>query len=304
MDLQDRWLYPLAFGALLVMAFPGPGRRRLRAAERRYALTAGEHSSGLLRDYLRRTRRGRSAGVLLAAVVLAFALYAWPFVEVLADTVAGPFTPFALAVLLLGYLAGSALSEISWSMPAPGHRRAAGLQARSLSTYLPTWVPALQRGLAGLAVVLLAALTLLVDSGQASRFDLVRSAAWGAFLAAGVIAVAVVAEAGQRRVLARPQSWTDVETVRLDDTIRAWSQRNLAAAAFGIQLLLLGQLAIQVLLRLADVGNHPGVAHRLDALGIAGHVLVPLTVIALLWQRLSLLPVTPGQGAAAGGPTR
>lgn len=296
MDIRGLTFSALALAALVVLAVPGPTGRRLRAVQRRDRLPVSEAASTLLHTYLRRTRRGRSAGVMLAASALSFALYAWFAVDELADTETGPFTPFALAVLLLGYLAGSALSELTWVAAPSGRQRAATLRARCISTYLPAWVTALQRALAAAAVVLSVALVLLVDAFSTTWVQHVRSWSWGAVLACGVVAVAGAAELGQRRVSARPQSWTDIDTVRVDDAIRAWSQRNLAGAALGIQLLLLGQLAIQVLLRLGDVTHHPGIGHRVYEASVLGYVLLPAALVALLWRRLSVLPLGGGQG--------
>jgi hypothetical protein len=171
---------------------------------------------------------------------------------------------------------------------------------RRLSTYLPGWVPALQRALAGTALAALALLVLLVEAFPVSWWHTVRSPSWGVVLAVGVVGAAAAAELGQRRVLARPQSWTDVDTVRVDDVARARSQRDLAAGAVGVQLLLLSQMALQVVLRVADVTGHPGVADRAVTAPTLAHVLPPVALVALVWWRLARLPLTPDPGAGPG----
>ena len=297
----------LVLAAAGVAAFAGPGARRLDRVAQRWGLPGSEQSRGLLRAYLRRTRRGRAVGVALAAFTSSVLLYAWSPVVDATGTVSGPFAPFGIVLLLSGYFTGSALSEVTWRMPASGARRAAGLEVRRRTTYLPSWVTAWQRALAVLALVLLGALLLLVRRPAPEPDVLVRSPAWGSVLAALVVACALLAELGQRRIVTRPQSWTDADTVTVDDAVRAHSQRNLAVAVVSLELLLLTQLAIQVLLRLADVVRSPGVGDVLDHLGAVAYLAVPLAVVGVLLHRLRRAPraaTVPARGPANSGTTR
>jgi hypothetical protein len=139
--------------------------------------------------------------------------------------------PWAVALMVVGYLLGALLAEIVINRPARG-KGTALLVPRRLGDYLPAYVLVLQRGLAILAVLMVPVYALLEPHARVSTPSVAGAAAFGV---AGV-GIAAVIEGLQRRIVARRQPVTRPADLTLDDAMRASSLHVLAGA--GIALLI------------------------------------------------------------------
>lgn len=138
--------------------------------------------------------------------------------------------------LIVGYLAGALVAELSLARPRDRWRSGAALLPREVKQYVTPWARYMLWGLAAIlvaAIPLPAILTLEKDSGG------VASVARYTGLAA---AVAVV-EGLQRMIVRRPQSFVDPSMVEADDAVRSSSVH----ACLGVGLTIVMSLAATVL---------------------------------------------------------
>jgi hypothetical protein len=182
--------------------------------------------------------------------------------------------PWAVALMVVGYLLGALLAEIVINRPARG-KGTALLVPRRLGDYLPAYVLVLQRGLAILAVLMVPVYALLEPHTRVSTPSVAGAAAFGV---AGV-GIAAVIEGLQRRIVARRQPVTRAADLTLDDAMRASSLHVLAGA--GIALLIY-VASLMVAISIATVTPQP----VSEAVGIAFLLLVvPSSVFS--WVHLA-----------------
>lgn len=227
--------------ALLVLVALAIASRGFRVDDyyiRRWATSAGleltNESRPVVRRYLVWSRRSRTAGGL--AGVLAPGIYtritnadsdpgSWPFV-----------------LMLVGYLLGALLAEVVVNRPwrPEGPRRA---EPRPLREYLPAYVLRLQRGMAIVIPVLVAAYALLAPHSGSSLIHPALVAAFGFY----GVCIAVFVEWMQRLIVARP---TPPGQGRVADAMKSSSVHVVAGAGVALLLNTVGPL-IAALLTLA-----------------------------------------------------
>jgi len=152
-------------------------------------------SRPVVRRYLAWSRRCRTAGGLAGflAPVITSAVIGKP------DDPG----PWAVALMVVGYLLGALLAEVVINRPERG-KGTALLVPRRLGDYLPAYVLVLQRGLAILSVLMVPVYALLEPHARFSTPSVAGAAAFGV---AGVCIAAVI-EGLQRRIVARRQPVT------------------------------------------------------------------------------------------------
>jgi hypothetical protein len=208
------------FGVLLLVAIVRNVSRPQIADE--WAATHGvvltEETRDLALEYLSRSRRFRLIGALIGLVV--------PF---------GTNTPGL--ELILGYLLGAVIAEFTQKRPARESTRAAALLPRSLTSYVPRYVPVVLRGAAAFA-----ALYAVIYAFGPTR-DL---GTWHVSAPVGAVAAVVLPlliELLLRRMIARPQAAGSNELVAIDDALRSSSVHAAAGAGIGASLLLLAAMS-------------------------------------------------------------
>jgi hypothetical protein len=182
--------------------------------------------------------------------------------------------PWAVALMVVGYLLGALVAELVVNRPAPG-KGTALLVPRRLGDYLPAYALVLQRGLAILAVLMVPVYALLEPHARVSTPSVAGAAAFGV---AGV-GIAAVIEGLQRRIVARPQPVTRAADLTLDDAMRASSLHVLAGAGIALLIYI---ASLMVAISIATVTPEPVSA----AVGIAFLLLVvPSSVFS--WVHLA-----------------
>jgi hypothetical protein len=219
----------LLFAAgLAVVSFLGAiergrvSRTRLRAFAKRHRLTITVDNGNRVIRYLAMTRRWRTTG--LVAGLLGSVGWAWW---------QGGFR-LTFLPLFAGWFVGALVAEIRLARTSFGPRRVASLEARSPGLYLPrtAWwlVPALA-----------------VASVAGAVYAWARTGVWEptVWLLAGVaVAIAVVVNRVQARVVGRPQPAEAADMVAADDAIRSRSLHVLTGGgATLVVYCVLGQLA-------------------------------------------------------------
>jgi hypothetical protein len=223
---------------------------------------AAQHGIGLTEvtrpmvlHYLTRSRRFRLAGALIGLVI--------------------PFgTNLPGFEVMIGYLIGALIAEFTQKRLADGDTRSASLVPRSLSDYLPRYVPMALRSAALLATTYLALYFL-------SRFGIgVPTEIWVG--ASATIVLPLVVEYLLRRMVARPQPAASAELVAVDDALRASSIHAAAGAGLGASLLMLA-----VMTWIAGSFAYPPVAQW------AFYVLAAAMAVSAIVMWLRLGPATP-----------
>lgn len=143
--------------------------------------------------------------------------------------------------IFVGYLAGALYAELSLVRPIGPGPRSASIVPRDLEQYLPARVLRAQRGL-GVAVVAGALVVGVLPFGD--RLSEGTPLNTAVIVAMGLVAsaFAVGLERLQRRLVQRPQPFTDPELVAADDAIRSQSVHSLAGAGLAILLLFAGSV--------------------------------------------------------------
>lgn len=219
--------FNIALPVLIALAVASRGFRVDEDYVARWANSANvaltNESRPMVRRYLAWSRRCRTAGGLAGFL-------APVFTSAVIGKPEDP-GPWAVALLVVGYLLGALLAEGVINRPAGG-KGAALLVPRRLRYYLPAYVLVLQRGLAILSVLMVPVYALLEPHARVSTPTVAGAAAFGV---AGV-GIAAVIEGLQRRIVARRQPVTRAADLTLDDAMRASSLHVLAGA--GIALLI------------------------------------------------------------------
>jgi hypothetical protein len=188
-------------------------RRRLERFAKQQALPITVDNGSLVIRYLATTRRWRSAGLLVAAVLF--------------TTWSAQLGGFSLNLLELfaGWFVGAVVAEWRLAAAATGGKRAARLVPRRSRDYLR--LPA--RALPGMVFVICAGVAIVDAVGALNG----RHAVWGQ-LVPWVLVTAVglaLVYAVQRRVLTRPQPVVAPDVLAADAAIRARSLQVLAGSA-------------------------------------------------------------------------
>jgi len=219
----------------------------LRARAARATLRESGHLTGPARGHVTRVTRCGLVGLGVGALT-ALAL------------VADYRRPGVLAVLACacGYLGGVLLGEYTGQPPARGPVRAARLQARRPTDYVPRWAAAaaaLSAVLVLAAPIAFAVAPVIHYPGCPPGWHCVSSPGWvqrdqtawpawpGTVTAAAVVAAALVlGAAGLRRIAARPGPAGGSEQV--DDVLRHQAGRAILGAVLGLEMLVLGYLLL------------------------------------------------------------
>jgi hypothetical protein len=225
-------------------------------------------SRPVVRRYLAWSRRCRTAGGLAGflAPVITSAVIGKP------DDPG----PWAVALMVVGYLLGALLAEQVAEINRPEHGKGTALLVpRRLGDYLPPYVLVLQRGLAILSVLMVPVYALLEPHARFSTPSVAGAAAFGV---AGVCIAAFI-EGLQRRIIARRQPVTRAADLTLDDAMRASSLHVLAGAGIALLIYIASSM---VAISIATVTPEPVSA----AVGIAFLLLVVPSSI-LFWVHLA-----------------
>ena len=211
--------------AMVAETVSGPvSRPRVEAFARRQRLDITPDNGNQVIRYLATTRRWRAAG-LACGVVLSV----------------GPHLPTQLRFqpvwLFTGWFAGALVAEARVAHLGFGARRAASLQRRRPSTYLPRLAWALVPAAAAVALAVAAGTALLALTDRADPD-------WwaGAWLVAALLLAAAV-RGVQRVVLRRPQPFAPADVLAADDAIRSRSLHVLAGGGAALVMFcVFGQL--------------------------------------------------------------
>ncbi len=225
-------------GVLLVRALRYPNAVQLAewAASYDLQLTAANHP--VVQAYLRRTRQFRAI-----PTAVAWAITGMPLLT-------GKPLPFNMgsSVALYAYFAGAVMAVITMSTSHSQRRtRQARLTPRAVDDYLASHVRRLLWGSSALVLALLpiyAAVAAWARRPQGPRTEGgVLPVAEIAAVVVIALAVAVVSEIAQRRLVARPQPVNSPDLVAADDALRSASVS--AAAGAGV-VVVLGAFATQI----------------------------------------------------------
>lgn len=144
--------------------------------------------------------------------------------------------------VLLGYLVGQVIAELSLARVPASPTRAASLSPRRLLDYLPRPLAVAQVALpaiaaaVGIVVAVVAAGATRPPSFEPGAIDPLA----GALVAAPVaVLLAAATLAGERRLVRRPQPIVEPDLVALDDAMRSSSVRTVAATVVAITAVLL-----------------------------------------------------------------
>lgn len=229
-------------------------------------LAITSESRPVVRRYLAWSRRCRTAGALTGFLT-----------PVISSAVTGKPDdpgPWAVALMVVGYLLGALLAEFVINRPERGEGTAL-LVPRSLGDYLPSYVLVLQRGLAILSVSMVPLYVFLEPHARSSTPSVAGAAAFGI---AGVCIAAVI-EGLQRRIVTRRQQATRSEDLALDDAMRSSSLHVLAGAGIAVLIYI---ASVMVAMSIATVTPEP----VSTAVGIAFLLLV-LPSSLFFWVHLT-----------------
>jgi hypothetical protein len=276
---------PTELVALVVLVVAGAvwiGRRGAPATVTDWAVATGVvvscESAPVVERYLNRSRRARRVGALVG--------FLSPWLYAAASGREVDEGAWALTLMLAGYMLGAVIAEITVDRSNEG-ASAAVVQARRLDDYLPGWIVGLQRalGIASLGLLLPYALAMPADELELPGIGLVATFALGGAL------IAAIAEMLERHIIARRQSFADIDDVAVDDAIRSTSLHMVAGAALALLIQFVGPLsALTVVAALPDT--------RSGAAGIVGGVLIILAFIVSIgcWLTVARPAPVPGRG--------
>lgn len=226
-------LINLAVPVLIALAVASRGFQVDEAHVTRWANSANvaltNESRPVVRRYLAWSRRCRTSGGLAGFLA--------PVITSAAIGKPDDPGPWAVALMIVGYMLGALLAEVVINRPGRG-RGTALLVPRRLGDYLPAYVLVLQRGLGILAVLTVPMYALLEPHARLSTPSVAGAAAFG--IAGGCIAAVV--EGLQRRIVARRQPVTGPADVALDDAMRASSLHVLAGAGIALLINIAGSM--------------------------------------------------------------
>lgn len=219
-------------GIALITAIYLTQRRTLGAKAAAWAHARGlppdAFDDPLVLDYVSQSRALRVLGVAVGVVLPPAVMVALGWTDTPPAFLTWPF---------IGYSVGAFYAGAVLLAPASPVRRRAALVTRSLRDYLHPRAVFLQRALP-LLVAGVAAVAMVVPFADARH----RSVAMVVGSLLGSIAAAVVAVVLERRVVGRPQPYSDSRAVLVDDAIRSHIVHTVAGAAIGVQVLAATQI--------------------------------------------------------------
>lgn len=264
------WFLFSAVAVLIALAVASRGFQVDEDYVARWANSANvaltNESRPVVRRYLAWSRRCRTAG--------AFAGFLAPVITSAVIGKPDDPGPWAVALMVVGYLLGALLAEVVINRPEHG-KGTALLVPRRLGDYLPAYVLVLQRGLAILSVLMVPVYALLEPHARFSTPSVAGAAAFGV---AGVCIAAFI-EGLQRRIIARRQPVTRAADLTLDDAMRASSLHVLAGAGIALLIYI---ASLMVAISIATITPEPVSA----AVGIAFLLLVVPSSI-FFWVHLA-----------------
>jgi hypothetical protein len=227
------WLGPAAFWALpaayvLIRGIPAPRPGQVLAWAEVYGLELTAANRPVVERYLRRTKRLRTIGALGGLV------FSIGFTAATQGRAANSLGGNGLLLAAAGYVLGALVAEALLSQPERRLARAASLEPRTLSQYLPGYAIWAQRVLPVLAVVLVPVYAALEGQASSRLPGLPQFVA----VAAGLVAAGLALEGIERMIVRRAQPVVAPDLLLADEAIRASSIHAMAGA--GNALLLLG----------------------------------------------------------------
>jgi hypothetical protein len=268
-------LVALAGAIVIAETVSGPVERvRVERFARRQRLTVTPENGNQIIRYLATTRRWRAAG-LTAGLVLSIGLHVPTLLR------------FDFVTLFAGWFAGALVAEARVAHLGAGPRRAASLQRRVPSSYLPRVDWALVPAAGGVAAAVGAGTGVLAAIGAARP-------SWTAWLWLVVaLGVATAVRSVQYLVLRRPQPLAAPAVLAADDAIRSRSLHVLAG----------GGMALVALCVPAQLGAMAPTAEDV-AEGITVLRTVGVFVIAAIGWGIATSPWPRGRAGAFTGVTR
>lgn len=182
--------------------------------------------------------------------------------------------PWAVSLLVVGYLLGALVAEFVINRPGRGSGTAL-LVPRRLSDYLPAYVLVLQRGLAAIALLMVPVYALLEPHARFSTPSVAGAAGFGV----GAACLAVLIEVLERRIVGRRQPVTHTSDVTLDDAMRSSSLHVLAGAGIAVLIFV---ASLMVAISVATVASEA----VSTAVGIA-FILLVLPTSLFFWVHLA-----------------
>jgi hypothetical protein len=182
--------------------------------------------------------------------------------------------PWAVSLMVVGYLLGALVAEFVINRPERGSGTAL-LVPRRLSDYLPAYVLVLQRGLAATALLMVPVYALLEPHARFTTPSVAGAAAFGI----GAACLAVLIEVLERRIVGRRQSVTPGADVALDDAMRSSSLHVLAGAGIAVLIFV---ASLMVAISIATVASET----VSSAVGIA-FILLVLPSSLFFWVHLA-----------------
>jgi hypothetical protein len=228
-------VYLLLPGLLVGRALHFPKPAQLAAWASTYDLQLTPENQPVVSAYLRRTRRFRALPTALAWTTTGLPL------------LTGEPLPFGLsttAVVLYAYFAGAALAVATTRGDhAPRRTRQARLAPRAVDDYLATSVRRLLWGCSALVLALVPVYAAVATWARHHGPTAVAPVGELAGAAAVALAIALISEVAQRRLVARSQPVTSLDLIAADDALRSAS---VAAAAGAGLVVVLSAFASQV----------------------------------------------------------
>jgi hypothetical protein len=268
-------LVALAAAIAVAETVSGPVERlRVERFARRQRLTVTAENGDQIIRYLATTRRWRAAG-LTAGLVLSIGLHLPSMLR------------FDFITLFAGWFAGALVAEARVAHLGFGPRRAASLQRRLPSSYLPRADWALVPAAAVVAVAVGVGTAALAAVGAARP-------SWTAVLWLVVaLGVAAAVRSVQHLVLRRPQPLVSPAVLAADDAIRSRSLHVLAG----------GGMALVVLCILAQLGAMAPTAEDAAEGTTLVRTVGPFVVAAIGWG-IATSPWPRGRASAFSGVAR
>ena len=191
-------------GLLTLLAFWSPNQRQLLRWGAACDVVITPANEEQVRSHLGRVRRFRS---------LASLPFWWlPFIRgidaAFPSALATPAIPFA------AYLGGALLAELTGPLARPEGVRHAALVPRLVREYRPRWVRTMTTGLFAIAVACIVLRLAVVDDATELTFSVPLTLAL-------VVAVSLLAELAARRIVERPQRYTDTDRLAADEGLKA-----------------------------------------------------------------------------------
>ncbi len=188
-----------------------------------HGLVLTETSRPMVYRYLGRARRFRIVGALVA------------YLASIGLTLATGGQHVAIGfwqLIMIGYLTGTVVAELSLRRPPPGTMRSASLSPRGVHDYLPAWT------VWGTRIAATASIGLALGAGISGASLTGLRFPWFVTLALVAVGLNVVLEILERTISGRPQPVVSDDLLVADQAIRASSIHAVGGAGLAIVLLI------------------------------------------------------------------